>query len=566
MVMPVEPIKALFLVPVAAVGLAACVASPGYLAGERAGALVRYWTCLLATLASMTAVVFSPGKISFLLAWEAMGLFSAALVAFDSAEKAVRNAAWNYLLACQAGAFALMLAGVAMGSESTMLAAFFLALVGFGLKIGFPPFHVWLPEAHPAAPAPASAVMSGAMIPLGFYGLARFFAMSGWGASGVPSACGWSILVLGAIGAVGGSLFAMQQNNLKRLLAFSSIENMGVIAIGMGLALAADGDGYRDVRSFAFVGAVLHILNHAFLKGALFIGAGSVLRSTGTLEIDRLGGLMRRMPLAGSLFTFNALGLSGLPPLNAFFGELLIYAGAFYALKSGDPALTLAGFIALVTLSLAGGLAAAGYLKAVGCAFLGEPRSSAAAEAKTPRFSLTAAQLVLTALSVAMLPVSVAIAHCATQGDADGIMVSGAVAGAAAAATALALALLRRFVAARGGVRPMLPTWDCGYDAPTARMAYTGTAFAQPAAQLFAPVLRQRRHAIPFRGDPSAPTDAAVAIETDDRALAGLWRPLFTAVARLFQRGHLLQNGSLHLYILLVLLALVALVASAVLS
>ena len=558
-----------FLLPVAAVVPAAALHATGYLAGEPRRALWRFWAFFLATAASMVAVVLSPGKLAFLLAWEAMGLASAGLVAFEHESRHVRKATWIYLLACHAGACALMLSGVLLSRPDAFLAAFFCAVVGFGLKIGFPPFHVWLPEAHPAAPAPASAVMSGAMIPLGFYGLLRFF----WPCCTVVpynTTAGLAFLALGVAGAVGGMLFALPQANIKRLLAFSSVENMGVVAMGVGLALVANsrdgGSLFSEVSVLAMTGALAHILNHALLKGALFLGAGSILKATGTLDADRLGGLMKRMPFTGFPFTLNALGLAGLPPLNGFLGELLIYTAGFKALQSSQPLLVSAGFLVLVALAFTGGLAAAAYCKVVGAAFLGEPRSEAAAKAvETPK-RMWIAQLALFLGSLAMVPGTVVFDRVYGYGVGEDVLVVAAVAGAALALVVAALLFFRRFLCPRGGVKPSVPTWDCGYREPTARMAYTATAFTQPLADLFRGLLNPRRHLIPFRGDPAAPTDAALATETDDRGITSFWRPVFAAVARALQRSHALQNGSLHLYILIAIVAVVALLVAALAS
>lgn len=559
-------LKYIFLAPILAVGFAAALHATAYLHGEAKAHRPRFWLFFWTTLLAMAGVVFASGKLTFLLAWEAMGLASAGLVAFENEEKQVRKATWIYLLACHAGACALMLAGVFLNDANAFLAAFFCAIVGFGLKIGFPPFHVWLPEAHPAAPAPASAVMSGAMIPLGFYGLLNFFAPA---MQVVPyhTTCGWTLIVLGLCGALGGILFALPQVNLKKLLAFSSVENMGVIATGLGLAclagLSVDSNPHAEIAALASAGALAHVLNHAFLKGALFLGAGSVLRQTGTLDQDKLGGLMKRMPFTGTLFTLNALGLAGLPPLNGFLGELLIYMAAFKAVRSGSPMLIAAGFLILIALALTGGLAAAAYCKAIGATFLGEPRSDAAAKAvETPK-RMWFAQLALFALSLAMIPGTIYLAQLHSCYDAASILISVAALGFEFALLAVALVMIRRGVLPRGGQKPVCPTWDCGYHAPTARMAYTGTAFTQPLTDLFAFLLKPRKHLIPFKGHPAAPTDAALATETDDRALAGFWRPLFTFCARVFQRAHLLQNGSLHLYILLILLTVVILLIAA---
>ena len=551
----------LFILPTACVGLAAAVHATAYLHGEARRHQPRFWTFFVLTLAAMLGVVLSPDKLTFLLAWEAMGLASAGLVAFENEDRAARRATWIYLLACHAGACGLMLAGVALGRPDAAWAAFLCAVAGFGLKIGFPPFHVWLPEAHPAAPAPASAVMSGAMIPLGFYGLWRFVLDPGTGFALTPGMC-WVLLVLGAAGALGGILFALPQANLKKLLAFSSVENMGVIGLGLGLALLAQ-DVPGEIAALAGAGAFVHVLNHAFLKGGLFLAAGSVLRQTGTLDQDRLGGLMKRMPFTGTLFTLNALGLAGLPPLNGFLGELLIYVAAFRAVKSGVPGLVGAGFLVLVVLSLTGGLAAAAYCKAIGATFLGEPRTSAAADAvETPR-RMWGAQLFLFLLSCAMVPGTVVAAGRLSGGAATRLLVDCAGVGCGVVVLTGALILVRRLLCPRGAVKPVCPTWDCGYHAPTARMAYTGTAFTQPLQDLFHAVLRARKHVIPFKGDQYAVADAALVTETDDRTLAAFWRPVFTFVARLFQRAHLLQSGSLHLYILLVLVALLILLVLA---
>jgi formate hydrogenlyase subunit 3/multisubunit Na+/H+ antiporter MnhD subunit len=546
--------------------MAAAIHATAYIHGEARRHLPRFWFFFVATLAAMAAVVFADGKLTFLLAWEAMGLASAGLVAFEAKEKSVRKATWIYLLACHAGACALMLAGVLLSRPDAAIAAFACAVVGFGLKIGFPPFHSWLPEAHPAAPAPASAIMSGAMIPLGFCGFMKFFALWQGMSPADAAACGWTFAVLGAIGSVGGILFALPQSNLKRLLAFSSVENMGIVAMGLGLSFLFDETGSVPLATLCRAGALVHILNHAFLKGALFLGAGSVLRETGTLDQDRLGGLMRRMPFTGTLFAVNAFGLAGLPPLNGFIGELAIYIGAFSAIKTGDPVLVGAGFLVALSLSFAGALALAAYVKAIGGTFLGEPRTDAASEARETSRRMWIAQLFLTVLSVCMVPGSVWFVHETTGGFATDVLAVAAVLGCAFAALVAALLLLRRFACPRGAVKPRLPVWDCGYDAPTSRMAYTATALTQPLVDLFRPMLRSRRHVLPFKGSQAAPSDAAIATETDDIAIAGLWRPLFAKAARAFQRAHLLQNGSLHLYILIILIAVVALLAFALVS
>ena len=546
-----QNLVALFGAPIALVGALAVVHATGYLHGDARRRAPWFWFYLFGTLAAMAAVVFSPGLLTFLLAWEAMGLFSTGLVGFESAEKETRKAVWIYLLACHAGAVCLILAGIlSLRPDAPWTAIWYLALAGFGLKIGLPPFHVWLPEAHPAAPAPASAVMSGAMIPLGFYGLIRFFAF-GTGSFSVSASLlphfGWSLLVFGSLAALGGILFALPQRNIKRLLAFSSVENMGIVALGLSLAAWGwQAEREASIAYPALAGALLHVVNHAFLKGGLFLGAGSVLRMTGTLDMDRLGGLMKKMPGTGTLFALNAFGLSGLPPLNAFASEFLIYLAAFQALARG--VCILPACLVLVVLALTGGIAAAAYAKTVSAVFLGEARSDLSAVTETPR-QMVLAQVVLFALSLAT---SFGVAgwaqvHLGYPVLVLTILFYGLFAGL----------LVLRFVLPRGREHPRRPTWDCGYAQPTPRMAWTGTAFAQPLADTFEGVLRPRVHRRRAKG--LFPADAAIAVETDDAGVTRFWGPVFHCCARLFQRAHLLQNGSLHFYVLLMILAVVAL-------
>ena len=561
-----SPLEIIFTLPIITVGLAAAIHATSYIHGEERRQFPRFWGFFVSTLLSMIAVVLSGRylgtyNLPFLVAWEAMALSSAGLVAFESSKKSVRKATWIYLLACHAGVAALLLAFKA-NTLDTWTLAFFLAVIGFGLKIGFPPFHSWLPEAHPAAPAPASAIMSGAMIPLGFFGLLKFHIINAYHSN--YETVGWTLLILGALGAVGGILFAIAQANLKKLLAFSSVENMGIIAIGLGLGFLSIET--KHISALCIGGALVHVLNHAFLKGALFLGAGSILRQTGTLDLDKMGGLMRRMPFTGTLFTLNAIGLAGLPPFNGFIGELAIYIGAFAMIATGNTALVIAGFAAAIALALSGGLAVAAYAKAIGGALLGLPRSKEAAEAtETPR-RMWIAMALLTLLSLAMIPASVIFLDHFANKYATASLAGAAIAGGALVTLTAALLLIRRFACPRGGIVTKSPTWDCGYHAPTARMAYTATAITQPLVDFFRKLLRTRKYLIPFKGAPESPTDAAIATETTDIALSSFWRPGFTAAARLFQRAHLLQNGSLHLYILIVILAVLTLLAFALAS
>ena len=249
---------------------------------------------------------------------------------------------------------------------------FVLGLIGFGVKAGLVPLHVWLPEAHPAAPSHVSAVMSGVMIKMGIYGLLRMLLFLGdpnpwWG---------WTLVIIGAVSGILGVLFALAQHDLKRLLAYHSVENIGIIVLGLGLGVLGVCSGNALMATMGFCGGILHVLNHAVFKSLLFMGAGAVQRATGTLQLDRLGGLLKRMPVTGVTFLIGAIAISALPPLNGFVSEFFIYFSSLSSVFSvGQP---WAGVLVLASLAIIGGLAAACFSKAFGIVFLGEPRSEAA--------------------------------------------------------------------------------------------------------------------------------------------------------------------------------------------
>ena len=565
----VDALSAMFLLPVFIAGIPALIHAKGYLAGHAEGRTGWFWLFFLWTLGSMVWVTLARSAVEFLVAWEMMGMMSFALVAFEFHEKSTLRAAWIYLLACHAGAAFLIPAFIFGGSGIWAMGAVIAALIGFGLKIGFPLLHVWLPEAHPAAPAPVSAVMSGAMINLGFYGILRMpYAQD----QATLQALGWILLVLGLTGAFGGILFAVAQRNLKRLLAYSSIENMGILGIGFGLGFLGAAHGNGVIAVTAFSGAFLHMLNHAALKSSLFLGAGSILRSTGTLNMDRMGGLAKRMPKTFLSFLFSALSLSGLPPFNGFLGELLIYFAAFMALNAGITALTGAGLPVLLILAMVGGLAAVAYVKALGAAFLGEPRTQAAAEAQERPASMLLPLLIGAVFSFILLfsaPVLLPFFADLTT-DLTGQTIALSEDTISALAVILAkTAIFSLFFFASAGILLRLrqralakkeekvkPTWDCGYAAPTARMEYTGTAFVQPVVDFFASLLHSVKK---VRMEKKLfPEHAEISVETEDAADRTVWNPLFHFFGKAADKIHRLQSGYLHLYVLVMVLALLA--------
>ncbi len=566
---PADRLSALFQLPILIVGAVAAFHARGYLAGHDTDRHWIFWMFFQWTLAAMLAVTLARMPVEFLIAWEIMGITSFVLVAFEYHDQEVRQAAWIYLLACHAGA-AFLIPAIIYGVNSGWTAGvLLLGLAGFGLKAGFPLLHVWLPVAHPAAPAPVSAVMSGAMINLGFYGILR-----------MPHAMdaesfrllGWCLLAMGLAGALGGVLFAMIQKNLKRLLAYSSVENMGIIGIGLGLGFLGASEGAYLISAAGFTGAFLHILNHAVLKGALFLAAGSVLRATGSLNMDKAGGLLKRMPVTGGTFLYSSISLSGLPPFNGFTGELMIYFAAFSAILSNSQMLFYAGLPVLPLLALTGGLAAAAFAKASGAVFLGEPRSEDAASAVERPRSMTLPLLILTGLSLVLLFLSPLIADLflpavssLTNTECDTVISAAATLRQPLLCTAgislltillMVILLLLRRTLPRGKQERIAPTWDCGFAEPTARMEYTGSAFSQPLTDYFSLFLRPVKKLKKPEG--LFPTESSLDVTAEDAADRTVWHPLFRFCIKVADRIHHLQSGYLHLYILIMVIALLA--------
>lgn len=547
-----------FMLPVAVLGIAAAVNSIGYLKGHGAERANFYWFFFNLMLAAMFAVVTVESPVLFLLVWETMGVASAALVAFNYKSPSSMRATWIYLVACHAGSAFLMLMFAARAAVvPSATAVFVFAILGFGLKAGFAGLHVWLPEAHPAAPAPISAIMSGAMINLGFLGIFKFGLVSI-----PPEAVGWTFLVLGIAGALLGIIFALPQKDLKRLLAFSSIENMGVIAIAAGLGFLGIANKLPAVSACGFTGAALHLINHSLLKGCLFFCAGAVLKSTDTLNMDLMGGLMKRMPITGTLFTLNAVAISGIPPLNGFIGEFFIYAAAFFGVMSGDGSLVAGCIGAAISLAVVGGLAVATFSKAIGATFLGEPRSESAVCAMEAPRSMTLPAVFLFALSLCSAFLSPLIMHNIFT-KLEMYSFAGAFLNLFIAFAAMliigAMVLLVRFrLLPRSTENIPGPTWDCGYAKPTARMAYTGTSFTQPLTYLFSPLLRP----IGRLSKPSGffPESASADLEAPDGGVRFLWGPVFRRFSDFARRIHPAQSGHLHAYILAMVLAIASMV------
>ena len=386
----------LFMLPTLILGPAAALHSVAYIKGH--GNPGIYWGFFNLTLGTMLALPLIRSFVPFLIVWELMGIFSFVLVMFNYKAEELKRVAWIYLLACEAGGLLLMLFYALSLKEGVPHCLIYAAgVAGFGLKAGFPLLHLWLPEAHPAAPAPVSAVMSGAMINLGLFGLLCFV---------FPTCnvqlCGWTLLILGCIGSLGGIVFAITQDNLKRLLAYSSIENIGIMSMGFGFGFLGAAHNNSLVAFCGFAGGFLHLINHALLKGGLFLCAGNILKAVHTLDMDKMGGLVKKLPRTGMIFTFSAMGISGLPPFCGFSGELLIYLAAFNGIAAGSGWVFAASTAAAVALALTGGTAAAAFAKTVSAVFSGESRTAEAVNAAPEQENMVAPQMFLSVLAAAM--------------------------------------------------------------------------------------------------------------------------------------------------------------------
>jgi hydrogenase-4 component B len=537
-------------------------------------------------LAAVELVFIAADVIGFLFAWELMTLATAALVATEHEVRSTRRAAYLYLVMSHVGtggliaalftlvalagslSFSVLLAGgIVSGPLRDVL--FFLFLAGFGVKAGIIPLHIWLPEAHPAAPSGISALMSGVLIKTGIYGIVRFAAFG----LGSP-ALSWGVLVvvIGSTSAVLGVLYALMQHDLKRLLAYHSIENIGIILIGLGAGMIAVSAGQPALAAIGTAAALYHVLNHAVFKGLLFLAAGSVVVATGTRQIEEFGGLLRRMPWTGVFFLVGALAISGLPPLNGFASEWLAFQGLLYGFRSSsEPLVHLLFPVAGALLALTGALAAACFVKAFGISFLALPRSAGAARAHevTAVMLLAQAFLATLCLLLGLFPGVVVGQLAAVMTALPGVqppaeMVRGALGMAAApgpfatvipATLGLALigglgvAALVGAVMQVGFALRRVPTWGCG-GTLNSITEYTATAFSKPLMMIFRAIYRPTREVEALaKVSPYFPQEVRYHVEIEPTFERYVYGPLTQTVLRLADRMKILQAGSLHAYL-----------------
>jgi hydrogenase-4 component B len=597
-----DPLSAFFGLLVSLLGFALSLYSLGYARGfygrKNVGVLGAFFNLMvLAT----TLVVMADNAFFFLMVWEIMALSAYCLVSFEHEKPETRSAGVLYFVMSHIGTGCIMLGFLllfqASGgygfdgfhalsakpewlSSGSRNAAFLLFLAGFGIKAGIVPLHTWLPAAHPVAPSNVSAFMSGVLIKSGIYGLTRvFFYFLGT----PPMWWGVTVLAIGTISAVLGVLYALMQHDLKRLLAYHSIENIGIILMGFGASLMFLHTNHPLLATLALVAGLYHTINHAVFKGLLFLGAGAVLHATHTRDMEHMGGLAKRMPQTAFCFLIGAVAISALPPLNGFVSEWLTYQSLLQGFGSTDSLLRLMFPIGGALLALTGALAAACFVKAFGITFLAQPRSEAAAQAQEAPLTMILGQGVLVAACVflGLFPtVFLRILDPLTQQLtglqisqqltlANGLVLSG-VNQAGGTVSTLGIAVLGVgllfipfalwLVFGQKTKTRIGPTWDCGLKGLTPRMEYTATGFSKPIRMIFKALFRPRREVQrEYDFSPYFTTSIRFEAHVEEVFETRIYRPLQRQVLRLSRRMRALQAGSLQAYLIYIFITLLLL-------
>ena len=515
----VDKLSALFLIIISIASIAVVLYSRGYLEGY----LKRYaeahismhYTALVILVASMMFVVMSSGGFSFLFAWELMTIASFILIPFEAERQETRRAALNYLVMMHIGFIFLVIgfvlvANVTGSANFTAIVEYFkiakplplfiIMFIGFGMKAGLFPMHIWLPEAHPAAPSHVSAIMSGVMIKTGVYGIMRLMQAIDHNIDLLYS-IGLIVLLSGIVTGLWGVILAAMQNDIKRLLAYSSIENIGVILIGLGIAAVGHAAGSNLIGMCGMCGALLHTVNHSLFKTMLFLSAGNIYSKLHTTAMNQMGGLAKHMPITAILMLFATMAICALPPLNGFVSELLIYIGMFNGVSDGHEVLYSIGGI--IALSLIGGIVVLAFTKLYGVVFLGTPRSHHVAEStevdnlRIGAMAIPAAIILIIGLfpQYAIRPIAI-VAEAITGADksiavdhfAPTLSALSAAGWLLIAAILLLFALKHKLQSKRKIEQG--PTWGCGFTATNTRMQYTGESFSEGLESIGRPLMK----------------------------------------------------------------------------
>ncbi|HEX2957479.1 MAG TPA: proton-conducting transporter membrane subunit [Chitinispirillaceae bacterium] len=529
--------------------------------------------------AGMAMVVIANNTILFLIAWEIMALAAFFAATAEDDNSSVRQAGWVYLIATHIGTlllFALFilwnqytgtteLNPVTSMSSKAAGTLFLLALTGFGFKAGIMPLHVWLPGAHANAPSHVSALMSGVMLKMGIYGIVRITSL-------IPVTDAWwgtVLLITGIVSGIAGIAFAVSQNDIKRMLAYSSIENIGIICIALGLALIGRNQGRTDLVVLGLGGALLHVLNHGFFKSLLFFNAGAIIHAVHTRDINLMGGLAKKMPVTSLLFISGAIAICALPPLNGFVSEWLIYIGLFRTIPQGmgdNLSFAALGAVALATI---GPLAIASFVKLAGTVFLGNPRNEAHVHEQDPGPSMIIPMVFLAfiCLLIGVYPYftlsfinNAVMVWIGTKQDMSIVMAGIApIKWISIASAALLLMIVMLVVIFRLWKKgeSVAGTWDCGYAQPTNKMQYTGSSFGNSLVKLFSFILWPAEQQPGLSG--AFPHRSGFKNVVTDTILDRLILPLFRIAGHYLPMVRVFQGGQTHTYVLYILIIIVIL-------
>ncbi|HEU4391171.1 MAG TPA: hydrogenase 4 subunit B [Blastocatellia bacterium] len=595
----IDRLSGLFLVVIAAATIPSALYAIGYTREyEGRHSLAAMGLGLNLFLAALVLVVMARNVLTFLALWEGMSLASYFLVMTESDDRDTERVGWLYFVMMHAGFACLLIgflllsraagsmefSGWAAGAASITPAMrnliFVLLGLGFGSKAGVIPLHIWLPQAHPTAPSHVSALMSGVMIKLGIYGLLRVgFDWLGAG----PSWWGGALLMVGAVSAVLGVLYAMVTHDLKRLLAYSSVENVGIVLLGVGAAMLFHSYHLPALAALALVASLYHTLNHTVFKSLLFMGAGAVVYATHTRNMEEMGGLIRRMPQTAAFFLVGSLAIAAMPPFNGFVSEWLTFQSLLLSFQIPDRAINLIFVFSVAALALTSGLAAACFIKAFGISFLALPRSDRSKRAREVGFTMRAAMgllaiacLALGVATPAILRVLSAItselvgSEPALRFNWNGIVANDSFAtvsplwiATALAALLVSIPVALRVLRSNKSLR-YYESWGCGRAMQTARFEYTATSFANPFKRVFSVLYRPVKElAIEFHPQ-SRFFVRTISYSNEARSVFDdlITGPLTRVLRSFAERVRIVQSGNIHIYLLYILAALVALLIS----
>lgn len=582
----IDALAGLFITIVGLITFAVSVYGPSYVyefsRGPYSLAVLGTFTGLF--IASLLLVLIADDAWVFMLAWEMMSLTSYFLVVYQHLQPANRRAAFIYLLLAHVGGIAILFAfgilasfGNGFSFEALRHAplsltwasiTFGLGVFGFGMKAGLVPLHAWLPEAHPVAPSHISALMSGVMLKVAIYGLIRLV-FDLLGMETLHWSWGVILVAIGSLSAVTGILYALMQNDLKRLLAYSSIENIGIITLGLGLSLLFISNGHTLLGVLSLIAALYHTLNHAIFKSLLFLSAGAVLHATHERDLERMGGLGHRLPYTAFFFLSGCLAISALPPFNGFVSEWLIFQAGLQAPVLESGVLRALVPVSAALLALTSALSAACFVKVYGVAFLGQPRTEAMRTVHEVSWGMRLAQGILASLCLLLgiFPTTLIATIEAIPKQLIGTGLASAQAEgwiwltpiAAEVASYSALLVLLSIAAVWGIVFMVLRStkktrytrpWECGFGTPTPRMQYTATAFVMPMRRVFQPVWRLEERIDEVK-DPKTLASSSIRYQLHiaDRAWPILYEPVVHAVAIIGHHLSYLQTGHIRTYL-----------------